>query len=83
MRFKGITPNKNMAHPIIGKRNMLVLLMNLKVLPSVRRVYMSRKLWWLETYTAGVSDGGKFSNPSNLILKNGLTVKPAHNLAIK
>lgn len=49
MRFKGITPKKNMAQPIMGKRKMLVLLMNLKGFPRVRRVYMSRKLWWLDT----------------------------------
>jgi hypothetical protein len=83
MRFKGMTPNISIAHPIMGNRNIPVLLMNLKLLPRVRRVYMSRKLWWFETYTAGTSGGGRFSNLSYSILKNGATVSDAQILAIE
>lgn len=82
MRFKGIAPSRNMAHPTTGKRKIEVLLMNLKLLPRVRRANMSRKLWWLDTYTAGVSDEGKLPNPSTSTFKNGVTVKRAHILAI-
>ena len=82
MRRKGITPIKNIAHPTTGKMKIAVLLMNLKLLPRVRRVYMSKKLWWLDTYTAGVFGEGKFSNPSISTFKNGVTVASAQILAI-
>jgi len=38
IRRRGITPKRYIAHPIIGNIKILVLLINLKHLPRIRRV---------------------------------------------